>query len=192
MRPCSVPDCDRKHSRHGFCEMHAKRHARHNDVNRAIKPMEIRLMEKVNKNAATGCWEWTGTTTKFGYGMLGGSSPLWRKMAHRISFELFKGAIPEGLFVLHYCDNPPCVNPDHLFVGTTRDNVLDKERKGRGNHPRGNDLPISKLNPDAVREIRASYRRGVYGYGIPSMAKRFRVDEKSIRMLLAGKTWRHV
>lgn len=90
-------------------------------------PAEVRFWKHVAKTE--GCWEWTGSTSKKGYGKLniGGVT----KAAHRFSYEIANGPIPEKLFVLHRCDNPPCVRPDHLFTGTNEDNVKDMMKKGR-------------------------------------------------------------
>jgi hypothetical protein len=93
-------------------------------------PIETRLWEKVQKEPNGGCWLWTGGTTNGGYGVIGvGRGRLHR--AHRISWEIANGPIPDGLKVLHRCDNPPCVNPAHLFLGTQVDNMRDCAAKGR-------------------------------------------------------------
>jgi hypothetical protein len=88
-----------------------------------------------------GCWEWTAGT-QYGYGrfVLGGRT----FKAHRLSYEISVGVIPDGLKVLHHCDNPPCVNPAHLFVGTHADNVRDREAKGRGNSVPASDAHRSQ------------------------------------------------
>lgn len=84
----------------------------------------------------TACWTWVGSKSEKGYGRLSAgkhrASPL---RAHRVSWELHKGPIPDKMFVLHNCDNPTCVNPDHLFIGTARDNTRDMVRKGRLRSP---------------------------------------------------------
>ena len=81
------------------------------------------------------CWEWRKSDrARFGYGrlrMFEDGRQVGRPMAHRVSWELFRGPIPDGMYVLHRCDNPPCVNPDHLFLGTKGDNNRDTFRKGR-------------------------------------------------------------
>jgi len=109
---------------------------------------EERFWNKVAKS--DGCWEWTGThrSGSYRYGVLKGRKA---ELAHRVSWEINVGPIPPGLDVLHHCDNPPCVRPDHLFVGTQGDNNRDRDRKGRQRSPR-------KLTIYTVREIRR--RRG--------------------------------
>lgn len=91
-------------------------------------------MAHVSIDDATGCWLWTGSRSRADYGQIGvGSRTTGRgnKGAHRVSYELFKGPIPDGHDVCHRCDNPPCVNPDHLFVGTRQDNMIDMVSKDR-------------------------------------------------------------
>lgn len=95
-----------------------------------------RFLGKVKQTES--CWLWTGTTYRRGYGHFGRYLNDKRVMykAHRYAYEFYKGHIPEGLLVLHTCDNPACVNPDHLFVGTHKDNSQDMLRKGRFGYPR--------------------------------------------------------
>lgn len=99
------------------------------------RPVMERLMEKISPEPNTGCWLWTGGTHRFGHGyiLIGSRSNGTRECvgAHRVSFELFCGPIPNGLFVCHRCDVPQCVNPDHLFLGTAKDNMMDAAKKGR-------------------------------------------------------------
>lgn len=98
-------------------------------------------------NTAGSCWEWTGCRNGDGYGeILRDRRP---QKAHRIAWELTHGPIPGGSHVLHRCDNPPCCNQEHLWLGTPLDNARDKERKGRGNHAKG-DAHGSKLHPERV------------------------------------------
>jgi hypothetical protein len=96
------------------------------------RPIEERFWEKVKKTS--GCWEWTAARNNRGYGMLGNSLGVKKKMilAHHVSFELANGKVPKGMWVLHRCDNPGCVNPAHLFLGDNTVNVNDMHRKGRG------------------------------------------------------------
>lgn len=125
------------------------------------------------------CWVWTANVNHRGYGRV-----LYRgkvQQAHRVAWEMVHGPIPDGLFVLHHCDNPPCVNPDHLFVGTHSDNMVDAVRKGR--HAR------AKVTEADVRDIRTARASGE---GVRALARRYRVDPKTIRDLLGHENWKHV
>lgn len=111
---------------------------------RRSKPLAERFWEKVRKS--DGCWEWTGSRNAAGYGKLSeGAAGSPRLRAHRVSWELANGPVPAGLWVLHRCDNPPCVRPDHLWLGTRLDNMQDCARKGR-------------INTHAARAVRAALR----------------------------------
>ena len=94
------------------------------------RPLEERFWEKVEKT--DGCWKWTASTNGVGYGMIRVSNKKHRDCAHRVSWMLAHGEIPKGKWILHKCDNPGCVNPEHLFLGDNTANVQDMHRKGRG------------------------------------------------------------
>lgn len=127
------------------------------------------------------CWEWMGGRLKTGYGAfwLNGRT----EKAHRVSWEIHRGKIPEGLFVLHKCDNPPCVNPEHLFIGTTLDNVRDKIQKGRLRVPRGEDSGVSKLTEAQVIAIRADRRYQAI------IASEYGVAQTTISNIKRRKKW---
>jgi hypothetical protein len=105
----------------------------------------------------------------------------WRR-AHRLAYQLFAAPIPRGLNVLHHCDNPACVRPAHLFLGTQADNMVDSARKGRLSRP-------SKLIAHQVREIRQLYAEGMRQFRI---AQRFAVSPDVIRDIIRKQTWRHL
>lgn len=96
-----------------------------------------RFAKHTRYNPENGCWEWTGAlrskNSEYGAINIGGRI----KLAHRVSYELYKGEIPKGMSVCHKCDNPKCVNPDHLFIGTHSDNMMDAYQKGRLDVPEG-------------------------------------------------------
>jgi hypothetical protein len=96
------------------------------------KSVKERFFKFVSKSKLDGdCWLWNGGTTIFGYGEMGGENRT-NLLAHRLSYETFVGPIPDGMYVLHSCDIPSCINPEHLFIGTQKDNIKDMIKKGRG------------------------------------------------------------
>jgi hypothetical protein len=104
--------------------------------------------------------------------------------AHRAAYEVYVGPIPVGMLVCHTCDNPKCVNPDHLWLGTEADNTTDKVRKGRGRH--GESMTLSKLSNAAVREIRASHM------SIYEAAEKFGVSPVTAWKARTGLTWKRI
>lgn len=145
---------------------------------------EIRFWNKVNKRD-DGCWVWIGSRSDTGYGC------FYDKRAyhtHRYSYEKANGPIPKGLLVLHKCDNRPCVNPDHLFLGTHAANSKDMVNKGRsvGRDTAGEKHGEAKLTDDAVREIRSSKVKG------RELAAKFGVSESAVSLVRRGKSWTHV
>jgi hypothetical protein len=95
-------------------------------------PIAERFFEKVAIIPFHDCWEWVAAKNEKGYGKFSIGTTHTNLKAHRVSWMLANGSIPDGLFVCHRCDNPGCVRPDHLFLGTPKDNMIDKVRKGRG------------------------------------------------------------
>jgi hypothetical protein len=143
-------------------------------------------MQLSELDTETGCWVWQGALWLDGY------ASVWfdgqNRKAHRVSYERFIGPT-NGLHVCHHCDNPRCVNPDHLFLGTDADNVADKCSKGRakGGSMPGVRHPMHKLTEEQVSLIRNTPReRGV----VTSLAERFGVDKTTISRILRGKTWK--
>ena len=122
-------------------------------------PTEKRFWLKVDKRGPDECWEWTGSRlSDWEYGRIRDNGK--NKATHRLSWELHNGEIPEGLLVCHHCDNPPCVNPKHLFLGGHSENQLDSFRKGRRKPLRGERNGGSKLSTYDVLGIRKLYRQG--------------------------------
>lgn len=119
---CGLPTTLAKRSRKPY----RYRHGHSNVV-----PIEKRFWEKVKKASNDECWLWLGGKTYGGYGVIGSGGRHGLIRAHRLSWEIANSKIPEGLWVLHKCDNPPCVNPKHLFLGTQSDNMNDCIAKGR-------------------------------------------------------------
>lgn len=151
-----------------------------------------RFWSKVKKTR--GCWIWIGFVDALGYGKF----RIGRKVenAHRVAYEIFKGPIKKGLIVCHSCDNPSCVNPKHLWIGTHRDNKMDCVSKGRayigGTPPRlfGNKHPNSILTSKQIREIKRIYT-GKYGEQT-ALGKKFGVCRTTIGKIVNGINWRHI
>lgn len=138
--------------------------------------------------AACGCWEFRGARMIKGYGSV--SFRGKPKLAHRVAMEIATGeSIPDGINVLHHCDNPPCVNPGHLFLGTQADNVMDMTAKGRGAKLAGENNGRSVLTAAAVAEILSN--RSVRG-SAAALAKKFGVKVNAISKVRRGLSWRHI
>lgn len=150
-----------------------------------------RFWTKVDKTHASGCWVWTANKNNKGYGLFrpGGSAP--KCLAHRLSYEESHGPIPVGKIILHSCDNPSCVNPDHLRAGSYKENVADMDRHGRrvSNPRRGQDNPNSLVDEKTVLLIRRAY---VSGISIGEMQKQFSMSRGSIHEYVGGRSWQHL
>lgn len=151
-----------------------------------MKTIEERFWPKVQ--ITPGCWPWTaGRGGSLGHGAIRVGSQMTN--AHRVSYEIHFGPIPSGLVVRHKCDNPPCVNPDHLELGTQAENVKDMWRRGRGNPIRGEGHPSRKLSDRAVAEIiTAKSYRGLIG----DLAERYGVSKVRISQIRRGIDVPHV
>lgn len=168
--------------------------------------LPTRFWIKVEKTE--GCWLWTGATIRDGYGTITIDGRSVK--AHRIAWELTYGPIPEGMLVCHRCDNPSCVRPDHLFLGTHADNVHDCIQKGRRNTPTGEQssfrrhpeqfttfrtMPrpkgeahgLARLTWNQVREIRA---KRTIGHSLNQLARAYNVSQGTICHIVAHRTWK--
>lgn len=148
--------------------------------------LEFRFWRKVNKDGPNGCWIWTASRFPRGYGQAKNSLDQY---AHRVSWILKNGPIKKGKWVLHKCDVPECVNPDHLFLGNAKSNHDDMVSKGRQRHATGESAGLSKLKEHQVLDIR---RRYFGGQSQRSIAKCFGVARGTVWAILRGITWRKV
>lgn len=144
--------------------------------------LDERFWSKVQTADSDVCWEWQGATTANGYGAYWDGKALY---AHRVSWELEFGDIPEELCVLHHCDNPGCVNPKHLFLGTKADNTADMVAKGR--QARGSRNGMAKLNEANVLKIRELLKQGCLTQ--VSISEMFGVARNVISQVSTGKRW---
>lgn len=144
-----------------------------------------RFWSKVVRGSA--CWEWTGARTRRGYGKFGEGGRSGRTVeAHRMAWRLTHGDIPDGMCVCHRCDNPLCVNPDHLFLGTHLDNMRDMRAKDRG--ARGERHGSAKLTAHDVWQIKRIYATGCRSEY--KLAKQFGVYPSHIHSIVSGSKWR--
>lgn len=145
-------------------------------------PPEVRFWSHVDKNGPNGCWLWTGGHHPFGHGHV-----LWKgktRRAHRVAWELLRGPLDawrsyKDPLLCHKCDNPRCVNPDHMFIGSSKDNLQDMVCKGRSG--------MASLTPETVREIRARHKAGE---AVKALADTFKASAHSVYMIVTGRTWK--
>lgn len=204
---CSVDGCEKRSDSKGFCPLHYGRWKRTGDpLLTTIAPggmsVEGRFWRRVNKTNA--CWVWTGAVSDKGYGSFGIGGKT--TSTHRFSYELAYGPIPQGMFVCHRCDNPPCCRPDHLFLDTAKGNARDMVAKGRArNRPFAGDEHWTHINPSrrtrgescggakltrvSVIAIRA---RRAEGEPLANIAKDYGISESTVSRIALRKLWAHI
>ena len=183
---CSIPGCNRPQKSLSYCAAHYGRYFRHGDplAGRVTGlSLEQRFWSYVDKSGD--CWVWVAGKYNSGYGCfyigrLNDGTECRQILAHRFSYELYAGSIPDDMYVLHHCDNHSCVRPDHLFLGTHLDNLADMVIKGR--HSR-------KLSDADIRAIRQLRLAGLSG---PSIGKRFGIDHTQVYRICKFRSWAHV
>ena len=139
------------------------------------------FLERTDFNPVNGCWEWNRGLDRKGYAQ----AKIWGKgvWAHRASYAFFVEPIPDGLIICHKCDNPKCINPHHLFMGTTQDNVDDKMRKGRFVTTPGEKNGYAKLKANQIADILSDTRPQ------RTIGKEYGVSQSAISLIKLGKTW---
>jgi hypothetical protein len=165
-------------------ETSKKRHVE----NRTPENFQKRFWQKVSKSDE--CWTWIGSKDCDGYGVMSQhvNGIAKQRKAHIISYELHFGEIPTGICVLHKCDNPSCVNPEHLFLGTQADNQHDRKNKGR--QAKGEANGRAKLTEQDVRDIRYLYK--TVDISQTGLANKYGVSQYSISQVVLNKKWKHV
>lgn len=189
---CCVNGCHGVSSARGMCNTHYMQQRRAGLLpigTRATGTVEERFFRHISKTEY--CWNWQGRLVGKGYGSIGlGGRGAKQKLVHRLSYEIHKGQIPEGMVVMHKCDNPRCVNPDHLEASTQSQNIKDAFSRGRKiNLPsgvQGDDHGASKLTSKDVLEIREST------LSMNTIAKLYGVSRSAIERVRYRKTWRHI
>lgn len=177
-KPFSAQPCQTTRGRGRFCsqpcQIAVQQAARHQRI------LDGFWSQMDKSNGPDSCWTWTGLTNDYGYGI------FLKQRAHRVAFELTHGPIPDGFFVLHSCDNPPCCNPAHLRAGTQKENLQEMAAKGRGGGPKGERSGRAKLTWDLVRAIRAEYDGTV---SASALGRQYGVSYETMRVMLLGRTW---
>lgn len=185
---CSIDGCDRRHYAKSYCQSHYNRVRDTGVEGPAVgrKPRARRTPDEALRHrgwvvAESGCWEWSGASSKGRAWISQGQEMV---PAYRLAYEAWVGPIPEGIYVCHHCDNPLCINPDHLFLGTHDDNMADMTIKGRSTHGKRNGQ--AKLSPEQVRAIPEMVRAGKTQSEIGRM---FGVSRSAIALIVQGRRW---
>lgn len=192
MQICSIEGCDKKVLARGWCVKHYTRWRSHGDPNALLQEqrhgmtLRERFLCDVPVADGDGCWEWKGNCDPNGYGRIAVDGTP--QLAHRVSWIVLKGPLKANEFVLHRCDNPPCVKPGHLFLGTQQDNIRDMRRKKRQRYgiSRGEKHGCSVLTEAQVREIRASSGSSRI------VGLKYGVSGRTVREIRTRKSWTHL
>ena len=156
-------------------------------IDQNIQKAIVRMMSKVEKNRGPkgDCWNFTGVKTHFGYGKIKINKKM--TMTHRFSWEIHNSKkIPEGFFALHKCDNPSCINPDHITIGTQKDNMQHRADRNRQNMPNGESHHLSKITSRKILKI--------YNSELPAkeLSKKYNIEISYIYRIKRREVWKHL
>lgn len=191
-RRCSLDGCSTKHYGNGYCQKHYYRARRHGNPQtpghrgRPSVPVSARIAARTVPDGDCLMYQSkretrSGHVTVYRDGQYVG--------VHRAAWELANGPVPEGLYVLHRCDRPRCVNVAHLFLGTIADNNADRDRKGRHVALKGSSNGFARLNESSVAQLKRRLTDGATTY---ATAEEFGVSQSTVWLISAGRTWKHV
>ena len=188
-KTCAAKGCRNKtiHQR-TYCSMHIGKLKNHGDLYWTAPTYQERFKSRMSKNKTKiGCIEWLGFVNPYGYGTFWLNGRNYQ--AHRVSYMIFKNAELKNLYVCHKCDNRKCVNPEHLFLGSPKDNNIDMHKKGRNPNLKGTNHPLAKLTENQVKKIRNLHKKGNLQ---KDLAKIFKVTSNAINSIVNRKTWSHI
>jgi hypothetical protein len=185
---CVVAGCKRNARALNLCTLHYTR-LKSTGTTEPRKEPSIRERMRANIKVVGECWEWQGKPMENGYGRIRYLNE--DRLAHRLMYELEVGPIPDGLHILHSCDNPPCVNPAHLRPGTQAENLADMDAKGRRvSYKRdGERNPRAKLTEAQVLEMRRLYAEGV---SCKELTERFNAPLSRVESVVYRNSWKHL
>lgn len=193
MPVCTVDGCEAQSTARGLCKRHYFRWRKYGTTDGGSQnhgTLAERLWRRVERRGDDDCWEWQGNRLPSGYGVIGrGGRGNGSILTHRAAYEVACEPIPDGMIVLHSCDNPPCCNPKHLSIGTYADNSQDMLAKKRNAYVahRGSENGYARINPDIVRYIRTQSHRPR-----TDVAKELGISPCTVRDVLFGRSWSHV
>jgi hypothetical protein len=149
----------------------------------------LKFWAKINIKNNDDCWNWLGYLNS-GYGVIGyeGKDYKAHRIAYMITYQIEN--LPSNIFCCHVCDNRKCCNPNHIFLGTSADNVHDMENKGRSKHPNGSKNGMAKISEENALEIRRLYATGQYNFS--QLSKLYPINDWMIASIIYGKNWKNI
>lgn len=196
---CVIDGCEERAVAMGFCKSHYKRwydtgSPHESDLQRPLKTKKMiglslkeRLEKFSKKDEETGCIEWIGSHDVDGYGQTEYKGKNYR--THRLAYKIYIGSIPKGKIVCHHCDNPSCINTDHLYVGTYKDNAHDRMKRGRSNIKTGEESSASKLTRARAIEL---IQRRKNGERSETLAEDYGITIWTVNDIMKGKSWKNI